>query len=142
MKIQGCDNCRYLWQYNILSCNDLYFCYNIAQPFATNDKFMPTEHIPDNTINYTTTILSFVAITVRSCNKSKYYSNNKKFDTEILFLAMNLVDCRNKIFLWQYYLYISQLFKILVAITHISYNKKFHVAVRYMAIDQFSSSDG
>jgi hypothetical protein len=56
-KIQGCNNGIYLWQHNILSCNDLGICCNIAQPFATNDKFLPTKHICGNTFNYITTIL-------------------------------------------------------------------------------------
>jgi hypothetical protein len=83
----------------MLSCNDLDFCCNIAQPFAMNNKFMPIEHIRGNTISYIATILSFVAITVRSCNKSQYYSHNKKYITETLFVATNLVDCDNKIHL-------------------------------------------
>jgi hypothetical protein len=56
-KIQGCNNRIYLWQHNILSCNNLDFCCNIAQPFATNDKFLPTKHICNNTINYIAIIL-------------------------------------------------------------------------------------
>jgi hypothetical protein len=70
-----------------------------------NDKFMPIEHIRGNTINYIATILSFAAVTI--LQQSKYYSNNKKSVAETLFLATNLVDCDNKIFLWQYYLYIA-----------------------------------
>jgi hypothetical protein len=46
-----------LWQQNILSCNNLNFCCNIAQHFATNDKFMSTKQIRGNTVNYIITIL-------------------------------------------------------------------------------------
>jgi hypothetical protein len=56
-KIYGHDNRRYSWQYSILSRNELDFCCNIAKPFAANDKFLPTEHIRDNTITYIATIL-------------------------------------------------------------------------------------
>jgi hypothetical protein len=68
-----------------------------------NDKFMPTEHIRGNTVNYITTILLFVAIRVGSYNESQYYRNNKKFIGENLCLATNFVDCDNKIYLWQYF---------------------------------------
>jgi hypothetical protein len=68
-----------------------------------NDKFMSIKQIRGNTVNYITTILSFVAIRVRSYDESQYYSNNKKFIALNLFLATNLVDCDNKIYLWQYY---------------------------------------
>jgi hypothetical protein len=61
---------RYSWQHIILLCNDLDFCCNIAQHLVMNDKFMPIKHIRGNNINYITTILSLVVITVRSCNKS------------------------------------------------------------------------
>jgi hypothetical protein len=60
----------------------------MAQSFATNDKFMPTEHICGNTFNYIVTILSFMVIAVRSCNQRQYYSKNKKLVVENLFLAM------------------------------------------------------
>jgi hypothetical protein len=48
-----------------------------------NNKFMPTEYIRGNTTNYIATILSFVAITLISCNKSQYYSNNKNISQRI-----------------------------------------------------------
>jgi hypothetical protein len=126
-------NKRYSWQYNILPCNDLDFCCNIAQPFVTNDKFMATEHICGNIIKYIATILSFVSVTVRSCNKSQYYSNKKKFIVENLFLATNLVACDNKFFCAN--TNILQPFISLVVITHSYYNKKFHVAVESVAKD-------
>jgi hypothetical protein len=68
-----------------------------------NDKFMSIKQIRGNIVNYITTILSFVAIRVRSYDESQYYSNNKKFIALNLFLATNLVDCDNKIYSWQYY---------------------------------------
>jgi hypothetical protein len=76
-----------------------------------NDKFMSTEHIRGITINYITTILLFVAIRVRSYNESPYYSNKKKFVAENLFLATNLVNCDNEIYLWQYYPHIATINK-------------------------------
>jgi hypothetical protein len=96
---------------HILLCSDLDFCCNIAQHFATNDKFMSTEHICGNTIKYIATILSFMTIAVGSCNQSQYYSNNKKFVAENLFLATNLVDYGNKNFMWQYYSYMVTIYK-------------------------------
>jgi hypothetical protein len=99
----------YSWQYNILSLD---FCSNTLHPFATNDKFTSTKHIRNNTINYIITILLFVAITVRSCNKSYYYSNNKKFVVENIFFTTKWVDqCDNEIYLWQYYPHITTIYK-------------------------------
>jgi hypothetical protein len=37
--------------------NNLYYCCNIAQFFTTNDKFLPTKRIHENTVNYIATIL-------------------------------------------------------------------------------------
>jgi hypothetical protein len=85
---------------NTIFYHGLDFCRNIAQPFATNAKFLPTEHIRGNTINYIATILQFVAIRAGSCNESQYCTNNKKFVAQNLFLTTNLVDCPNEIYLW------------------------------------------
>jgi hypothetical protein len=76
-----------------------------------------------NTIKYIATILSFMTIAVRSCNQSQYYSNNKKFVAENLFLATNLVDYGNKNFMWQYYSYIATIYKFGGSNTYY-YNKK------------------
>jgi hypothetical protein len=52
-----------------------------------------------------------VAIRADSCNESQYYSNNKKFIAKKLFLAINLFDCHNKIYLLQYYPHIKIIYK-------------------------------
>jgi hypothetical protein len=87
---------------------------------------MAIEHIRGNTINYMTTILLVVAIKVRSCNKIQYYSNNKKFVAETLFLATNLVDCDNKIYLWQYYPHNATIYKFGGNNAYLLQQKKLH----------------
>jgi hypothetical protein len=52
-----------------------------------------------------------MATRVGSCNESKYYSNNEKFIAKNLFLATNLVDCHNKIYLLQYYPHVVTIYK-------------------------------
>jgi hypothetical protein len=59
-----------------------------AEPFAIDEKFMPKKHNCGNIVNYIVTILSFVAIAIRSCNERQYYSNNKKFVAKNIFLTM------------------------------------------------------
>jgi hypothetical protein len=104
-----------------------------------NDKFMPAEHICGNTVNYITTILLFVAIRFISYNKSQYYSNNKKFFGENIFLATNLVNCDNEIYLWQYYPHIAIINKFGGNNTYLLKQKN-DIAMGSVAIDWFASS--
>jgi hypothetical protein len=57
---------------------------------------MPTEYIRGNTTNYIATILSFVAITLISCNKRQYYSNNKNIVISAFRQVLLLSDARTR----------------------------------------------
>jgi hypothetical protein len=100
---------------------------------------MSTKHIRCNIVNYVATILSFVAIAIRSFNECQYYSNNKKFIAETYFLQRNELTVTTK-YICGNTTNISQPFINLVAITHTYYNKKIHVAMGSVAIDRFFSS--
>jgi DNA polymerase III alpha subunit (gram-positive type) len=97
---------------------------------------MSIKYIRDNIVNYIATILSFMAIAIRSCNNINVIVTTRNLLWKTYFLQRNeltVTICDNTN-------HISQSFINLVAITHTYYNKKFDIAVESVAIERFSSS--